>query len=112
MLTGLEIALVLFVALFGFTVGFTGFWRSATVLYLSVAMVSVLTGAQFPSAAVAVDGDVTSTASRLYTADLIGSGVGSLLTAAFLVPTVGVRNTLLLLFVLKLLSLARLLKSA
>jgi len=80
-------------------------------------LAGVMTGAQFPLASeqpneLSTEGHATAkTAGNLYSADLLGGWAGGIIIAIFLFPALGLGQTLLLLAVLKIFSLAVLMYS-
>jgi spermidine synthase len=63
--------------------------------YILAFVVAVVIGAEFALASILSEGRIATIASRLYSIDLIGSALGALLTAAFLIPALGVLNACL-----------------
>ncbi len=67
------------------------------IILLATFCVALLAGAQFPLAGAVEPGTTTAgTASRLYTADLVGASVGALLAGTVLVPLFGISAVCLL----------------
>lgn len=66
------------------------------IVLLLTFLLAALVGGQFPLAAAAESGDAAATASRLYTADLVGASLGALLVSALLIPLLGVMAVCLL----------------
>ncbi len=69
-----------------------GFVASQLIFSLLTLALAIMVGMEFPIAAKLDFTSVKETASKLYTADLIGSAIGALITAAFLVPLLGLIN--------------------
>ena len=72
-----------------------GAWGEAAVALLT-GVLGVLVGLEFPLAARAEFDAVAPTASRLYTADLLGACAGAMLVSTLLIPLVGVVGVCLL----------------
>ncbi|MBD3419751.1 MAG: hypothetical protein GF398_06500 [Chitinivibrionales bacterium] len=89
-------------------VGHTQIWRSELLLYICVGASAVLTGAQFPLAGQASTDAQGTRASKLYTADFLGSGLGSFLAAILLIPALGVAAALAVAGGLKTVSMTKL----
>jgi spermidine synthase len=66
------------------------------VVLLATFILALLVGAQFPLASAAEPGEPAATASRLYTADLVGAALGALLVSTLLIPLLGVTVVCLL----------------
>jgi spermidine synthase len=66
------------------------------MVLLATFVLSLLVGAQFPLASAADPGEPAATASRLYTADLVGAALGALLVSTLLIPLLGVTVVCLL----------------
>ncbi|HTZ21569.1 MAG TPA: fused MFS/spermidine synthase [Opitutaceae bacterium] len=66
------------------------------VVLLTTLVLAVLVGGQFPLASAADPGEPAATASRLYTADLVGAALGALLVSTLLIPLLGVTIVCLL----------------
>ena len=66
------------------------------VVLLATLLLAVLVGGQFPLASAAEPGEPAATASRLYTADLVGAALGALLVSTLLIPLLGVTVVCLL----------------
>jgi spermidine synthase len=66
------------------------------VVLLATLVLAVLVGGQFPLASAAEAGEPAATASRLYTADLVGAALGALLVSTLLIPILGVTVVCLL----------------
>ena len=66
------------------------------IVLLLTLLLAALVGGQFPLAGAVEAGDVAATASRLYTADLVGASLGALLVSALLIPLLGVTTVCLL----------------
>jgi predicted membrane-bound spermidine synthase len=76
------------------------------VVLLLTFLLAALVGSQFPLAGAVESGDMAATASRLYTADLVGASLGALLVSALLIPLLGVTTVCLLTAALNLLAAA------
>ncbi len=72
-----------------------GIWGEGAVAILTGAL-GVLVGLEFPLAARAEFDAVAPTASRLYTADLLGACAGAMLVSTLLIPLVGVLGVCLI----------------
>jgi spermidine synthase len=106
---GSQIALALFVALLPVVLALTMRWRdSAAVVQLMFYIVSFImaavAGVEFSMASVLRTGETSSIVSELYGVDLIGSAIGAIVTAAFLIPLVGVLNSALIISVMNIAS--------
>ena len=112
LLLRVDLLVVAFAMVIAAGVGWTGLWRNDLVLYFLVGIAAFLTGAEFPSAGSFMPVNMESAAGRLYAADFLGAGIGSLLCSVLLIPALGVRNTLLALVALKILSVVKLLRCA
>jgi spermidine synthase len=66
------------------------------VVLLATFVLAILVGGQFPLASAADPGESAATASRLYTADLVGAALGALLVSTLLIPLLGVTIVCLL----------------
>jgi spermidine synthase len=66
------------------------------VVLLATFILALLVGGQFPLASAADPGEPAATASRLYTADLVGAALGALLVSTLLIPLLGVTVVCLL----------------
>jgi spermidine synthase len=66
------------------------------VVLLATFILAILVGGQFPLASAADPGEPAVTASRLYTADLLGAALGALLVSTLLMPVLGVTVVCLL----------------
>jgi predicted membrane-bound spermidine synthase len=66
------------------------------VILLATLILAILVGAQFPLAGAVDPGEPAATASRLYTADLVGAALGALLVSTLLIPILGVTVVCLL----------------
>jgi len=66
------------------------------VILLATFILAILVGGQFPLASAADPGEPAATASRLYTADLVGAALGALLVSTLLMPVLGVTVVCLL----------------
>ncbi len=66
------------------------------MVLLATFILAVLVGGQFPLASAADPGEPAATASRLYTADLVGAALGALLVSTLLIPLLGVTVVCLL----------------
>jgi spermidine synthase len=66
------------------------------VVLLATFILAILVGGQFPLASAADPGEPAATASRLYTADLVGAALGALLVSMLLIPLLGVTVVCLL----------------
>jgi spermidine synthase len=66
------------------------------VVLLATFILAILVGGQFPLASAADPGEPAATASRLYTADLVGAALGALLVSTLLIPLLGVTVVCLL----------------
>ncbi|MCX6935296.1 MAG: fused MFS/spermidine synthase [Verrucomicrobia bacterium] len=66
------------------------------IILLLTFLLAALVGGQFPLAGAAGSGGAAATASRLYTADLVGAAMGALLASAMLIPLFGVTAVCLL----------------
>ncbi len=80
-------------------------------LWLMLFLAAVVTGIQFPLASRLSFRDVETTSSRLYHADLIGSAIGSFVIIVLAIPLIGIYGSMILLFVIKVLSLLRIAKA-
>jgi len=103
-MAGLAIALAVLAALLPVVLHQLGRLDTATgtplagqgVVLLATLILAVLVGAQFPLASAADPGEPAATASRLYTADLLGAALGALLVSTLLIPILGVTVVCLL----------------
>jgi spermidine synthase len=76
---------------------FTGSTLSGQgIVLLLTFLLAALVGGQFPLAGATGSGEAAATASRLYTADLVGAALGALLVSALLIPLLGVTAVCLL----------------
>lgn len=66
------------------------------IVLLLTFLLAALVGGQFPLAGATGSGEAAATASRLYTADLVGAALGALLVSALLIPLLGVTAVCLL----------------
>jgi predicted membrane-bound spermidine synthase len=66
------------------------------VVLLATFILALLVGGQFPLASAADPGEPAATASRLYTADLVGAALGALLVSTLLIPLLGMTIVCLL----------------
>ncbi|OFY97550.1 MAG: hypothetical protein A2491_07115 [Bacteroidetes bacterium RIFOXYC12_FULL_35_7] len=63
------------------------------LLFVSVILdISILTGAQFAFASELYTGSVNKSAAVNYSADLLGSAIGALLSSVLLIPLLGINN--------------------
>lgn len=86
-----------------------GLFITSALIYAFSFITGVLTGSEYPLAVnrLHLSGkNVSINAARLYAIDLIGAFGGAILTAVFLLPVLGIQNSLLLIIVLKAGSLA------
>lgn len=77
---------------------------SHMIIFGSMLYTGILTGMQYPVAVRLTDSSfkkVVSIGGRLYAIDLIGAFLGAVITAAILVPIFGIKNTLLLVLLIK-----------
>ncbi|MBI4843482.1 MAG: hypothetical protein HY809_04065 [Nitrospirae bacterium] len=82
------------------------FLKKEAVFYIMAFFAGFIGGGQFAAASRATAGSVKERlAGRLYAVDLAGSFLGALLTAILLIPIIGMRKTVILLIVMKLISL-------
>jgi spermidine synthase len=112
-LTGLALAMTLFAAGAPFVLlGLgrietgSGSWIAWPAIPLLTLLLAVLVGMEFPLAGKVSFQNVTSTASRLYTADYMGAALGALLVSTLLIPLLGITLVCLLTAGLNLLSAA------
>jgi hypothetical protein len=81
------------------------------VFYIFIFAAGILGGGQFATANLSLrEKVIEGIAGKLYAVDLAGSFLGSFLTAVFMIPLAGIRNTLLFLILIKTLSLMLLIR--
>jgi spermidine synthase len=81
---------------------------SQLILFGSMITIGFLTGMEYPLAVNLADSSyraVSSTAGRFYAFDLLGAFIGAILTAVVFIPTIGIKNTLLITMAIKSVSL-------
>jgi spermidine synthase len=98
---GAQMTLALLALLLPAILGFTMEWRDSAavvqlIFYIVSFVVATVAGVEFSMASVLRRGDVSSIVSELYGVDLIGSALGAVVTAAFLIPLTGVLNSALI----------------
>lgn len=77
---------------------------SQLIIFGSMITIGFLTGMEYPLAVNLADSSgraVSSTAGRFYAFDLFGAFLGAILTAVVFIPTIGIKNTLLITMVIK-----------
>jgi len=72
---------------------------------ISMLILAIFVGMEFPLAAKISFKGISKTASRLYNADLIGASIGAIIVAAFAIPILGIINTCMLIAILNTISL-------
>ncbi len=81
------------------------FMNRGPVFYMLIFAAGLIGGGQFAAASLLLKkAESSTTAGKLYAIDLFGSFLGSFLTAIFMVPLTGIRNTILFLIFMKALS--------
>jgi spermidine synthase len=87
------------------------FMNREMVFYIFIFAAGILGGGQFATANLSLrEKVIEGIAGKLYAVDLAGSFLGSFLTAVFMIPLAGIRNTLLFLILIKTLSLMLLIR--
>lgn len=77
---------------------------SQLIIFGSMVTIGFLTGMEYPVAVNLADSSgraVSSTAGRFYAFDLFGAFLGAILTAVVFIPTIGIKNTLLITMAIK-----------
>lgn len=77
---------------------------SQLIIFGSMVTIGFLTGMEYPLAVSLADSShraVSSTAGRFYAFDLFGAFLGAILTAVVFIPTIGIKNTLLITMAIK-----------
>jgi predicted membrane-bound spermidine synthase len=111
LLTPVEVAIVIhtFLAYIFFAAEPEGFFVTSVLIYTFSFISGMLTGAEYPLAVCRSNlssTNVSINAGKLYAIDLIGAFGGAILTAIFLLPVLGIKNSLILIIMLKAGSLA------
>ena len=87
------------------------FMNRGPVFYMLIFAAGLIGGGQFAAASLLLKkAESSTTAGKLYAIDLFGSFLGSFFTAIFMVPLTGIRNTILFLIFMKILSFIILLR--
>ncbi|MBF0429913.1 MAG: fused MFS/spermidine synthase [Fibrobacteria bacterium] len=98
----LELGLIITIGGLIFITAIPLLWKQETILFLLVFCTATLTGSEFAWAGQYRCAHKPPGASSLYTADFLGAGIGSLLTSALFIPTLGIQNTIFILLCVKL----------
>lgn len=99
----IEAAIILYVLIFMLALFAGRSILGSFTFAVMAAVMGMLTGAEFPVSARLTFTAPWDTAGSLYAADLLGGSLGALVVSLFLIPTVGIYNTCLILIVFKLL---------